>query len=98
MKTKTKYDPPRNRASYEHVTNGAPLSFRSPDWDAQNRAEFYIWYALRLKNLNGVPPLKRMKRRQEYVECLAKARLYLGESRRARIRYRKDWGLLARLP
>lgn len=45
MQTKTRFDPPRNRESYEHRLDAMYLDARNPAWDAMNRAEFWLWTA-----------------------------------------------------
>lgn len=74
MQTLTRYDPPRNRASYEH-TQGATIT---GTWDALNRAEYHIWRACRL---NGGWSVDRGADREAHK---ARARYYLGLARRRR--------------
>jgi hypothetical protein len=76
MQTKTRLSMPRNRATYTHDVHLPRLHHRQPAWDALNRAEYYIWRALRCRDI-GLGVKDTAKREG----LKAKARYYLKLSR-----------------
>ena len=73
MQTITRFDPPRNRETYNYDAVFSPMLYgREPKFSAINAAEYYIWRATKLHGRGSLVD------RAEYEALKSKARFYLG--------------------